>query len=270
VRRTANLSQVQYSYALGARTTFGMSGAFGSERFRNTSVSGAAKNGLINSQAAYGNVYISHQISRRNQMGFQYAAQVFKFKGVNARTTTHSFLIFDDVKLTPNSTLSLYGGPEYSRISNQVDLALGFVTIVIPVKANLWTWSGGGIYSLSGRRTAIVLNYSRRISNGGGLMGTVELDGGSADLNWKLSKNWNLRLDLAAADNQLLAVKSSQNELRTYSASLGFSRKIFKNMFMNLFFERLNQTGSIVGLAAGNHDLAGISFAYNFVKPLGR
>jgi len=154
--------------------------------------------------------------------------------------------------------------------SNQVELNAGFFLVTIPVKANTWSWSGGGIYNFTGRRWAMVLNYSRGVSNGGGVTGAVELNGGSAIFTWKLSPGWSMNLNLAAADNQLLAVKTGQNELRTYSASLGLSRKIFKNMYMNFFFERLNQVGSIAGIGTGNHDLAGVSFQYNFLKPVGR
>jgi hypothetical protein len=268
-RRTSSLSQAQYSCQLSAHTTFGMSGSFDLERYRNTSASGGNAN-LINSQVTTGQAYLSHQFSPRNQLGFQYGAQILKFQQVNARTTTHTFSIFDEVRLGPNSSLTVYAGPEYSLTSNQVELSLGFVLVTIPVKANTWTWSGGGIYNLRGRRGAMVLNYSRRVSNGGGLTGAVELDGGSADFSWKLTQNWSWRLDLAAADNQLLAVKSGQNELRTYSAGVGLSRRIYRNMSMNLFFERVNQVGSIAGISTGNHDVAGVSFEYNFVKPVGR
>jgi hypothetical protein len=269
LRITSNLSQAQYSYQLGAHTTFGLNGSFDLQQFRSTPSSGASR-ALINSQSTFGQAYISHQFSPRNQLGFQYVAQILKFQGANARTTIHSFLIFDDVKLTSNSRLSLYGGPEYSLVSNQVTLALGFVTVIIPVKENTWTWSGGGIYSWTGRRAAVVLNYSRRITSGGGVTGAVELNGGSADFRWKLSRSWSTDLNLAAADNQLLVVKTAQNELRTYSASLGLSRQIFKNMSMNFFFERLDQVGSIAGITTGNHDVAGVSLAYNFSKPIGR
>ena len=268
-RRTLSLSQAQYSYQLGAHTTFGMGGSFGLEHYSNTSHSGTTTS-LINSQVASGQAYIAHQFSPRNQLGFQYGAQVLKFQQANAQTTTHSFSIFDDIRLTPSSKLTVYAGPEYSLTSNQVELNLAFFILTIPVKANTWTWSGGGIYTLNGRRGAMVLNYSRRVSAGGGLTGAVELDGGSADFSWRLTQSWNLKLDLAAADNQPLAVKVGQNELLTYSASLGLGRQISKNISMNFFFQRINQTGNLTGFRPGNHDLAGMSFEYNFLKPVGR
>src|SRR5260370_9977167 len=105
---------------------FGMGGSFDLERYSNTSHSGTTTS-LINSQIASGQAYIAHQFSPRNQLGFQYGAQVLKFQQANARTTTHSFSIFDDMKLTPNSKLTVYVGPEDSLTSNQVVLNLGFI-----------------------------------------------------------------------------------------------------------------------------------------------
>lgn len=268
-RREASLSQAQYSYRLDARTTFGLGGSFDLEHISNTSNSKTTAP-LISSQVTSGQAYISRQISPRNQLGFQYGAQLLRFQQLNAQTTTHTFSIFDEVKLSERSGFTVYGGPEYSLVSEQVELGLGFVIVAIPIKANTWTWSGGGIYHLTGHRGAMVLNYSRRVSNGGGLTGAVELDGGSVDFSWKLTQNWNLRLDGAAADNQLLAVKTGPNELRTYSATMGLSRRIFKDVSVNFFFERLNQTGNLTGFAAGNHDLAGVTLEYNFLKPVGR
>ena len=269
LRRESNLSQAQYSYQLAAHTTLGIAGNFDLEHFSEGSRS-PNLSALINSRIASGQAYISHQFSARNQAGLEYAAQVMKFSIGDARTTTHSFLIFDDFKLTPNSKLSVYAGPEYSLTTNQVELGLGFPVVVLPVKANQWTWAGGGIYSWTRPRAAMVLNYSRRISNGGGLLGAVELDGGSADFSWTLTDRWSLRLDLAGADNQLLGVSAGQSELRTYSASVGMSREILRNTFVNLFFQRLNQTGGILGFSTGKHDLVGLSFQYRFARPLGR
>ena len=268
-RRTSSLSQAQYSYQLGAHTTFGMGGNFDLSRYSNTSRSGVTT-ALINSQVASGNAYLSHQFSPRNQVGFQYVPQVLKFPQRNARTTAHSFLIFDDIQITPNAKFTVYVGPEYSLTSNQVVLTSAFVILTIPVKANTWSWSGGGTYALNGQRWAMVLNYSRRISAGGGLAAAVELNEGTADFSWKLTKNWDMTMDLAGADNQLLAVKTSQDELLTYSANLGLRRRIFENLSMNIFFERFNQTGGIAGLRSGNHDVAGVSFTYKFLKPFGR
>jgi len=51
---------------------------------------------------------------------------------------------------------------------------------------------------------------------------------------------------------------------------LNLSRQIYKNVGVNLFFRRLNQTGGLAVLVSGNHDVAGVSLDFNFTKPVGR
>lgn len=269
VRRTSNFSQAQYSYQPAQHTTLGLSGNYGLSHYGNTS-SSPTNATLLGFQIVSGQAYVSQQITPRNQLGVQYSGQVLKFQGVNARTTTHSFSIFDQVRLTQNTSFTLYAGPQYSLIFNQAALNLGFAILEIPLRENTLSWSGGGIFQMTGRRGAMVLNYSHGVSDGGGVTGAVNLNAGSARFNWKLSPNWNAKMDLAAADNQLLGVKTGAAELRTYSATVGFGRRIYRNVSMNLFFERLNQSGSIAGLSTGNHDLAGVSISYDFSRPIGR
>lgn len=271
VRRTANFSQVQYSYQPRQHTTVGLSGNYGLNHYGNAS--SASTNGtLIGSQAVSGQAYLAQQVTPRNQVGLQYSGQVLKFQQANARTTTHSFSVFDQIRLAPNMNLTLYAGPQYLQIANQVNLSTGFKIVTIPIRENKWSWSAGAIYQITGRRGAVVLNYSRGVSDGGGVTGAVELNAGSARFNWKLSPNWSMNMDLAGANNQLLGVKTGTGgtELHSYSATLGFGRHIFRNMTMNMFFERLNQVGSIAGLSSGNHDLAGVSISYGFSRLIGR
>ncbi len=267
--RTTVSSNVLYSNQFNEHSSFGLGGTFNDEHYDTTPHSGPAKS-LVYSQAVSGHAYVSHELSARNQLGVQYTGQVLRFPGADARTTTHSFLIFEELKPTPNTTFTVYGGPEYSLTFNQVQINLGFVVITIPVRENEWNSAGGVIYSWTGQRMAVVLNYSRRISDGGGLVGAVKLNSGTAELSWHMAKRWDLRSRLAAADDQLLASQSARNELLMYSAELGLTRQLSKNVSMSLSYERLNETGGFAAFPVGNHDLAFASVTYSFLKPLGR
>lgn len=270
IRRTQILSNVLYSYQLGEHTTFGLGGGFNQERFDNTPYSGPTT-ALIYSQVASGEAYISHQFNAKNQLGFQYGLQVLKFPRENARTTSHSFLVFDQLNFSPSNSLTIYGGPEYSQTANEVELSLGFIIITIPINANEWTAAGGLIYNWTGNHVAAVLNYSRRVSDGGGLVGAVELDSGSAELSTKLASRWTLFTTISGSNNQLLAsTSSSQNSLLTYSGEVGLRQQIWRDIAMSWFYERLNETGGFAGFPIGNHDIAGASLTYTFLKPLGR
>lgn len=267
--RTSILSNAEYSYQFGEHSSIGLGGSFASQHFDTTPKSGPTQS-LIRSQVASGNAYYSHQFSARNQLGVQYVAQVLRFPANNARTTTHTFLLFDEMQLTPNTTFTVYGGPEYALTANQVVINLGFITITIPVRANQWHPAAGAIYSWTGQRLAATLDYTRRISDGGGLVGAVELNAGTARISWRLASRWSLSSTLAGADDTLLAVQNAQNELRTYSAGVGVEHQLSKNLKMEVGYERLNETGGFAGFPIGNHDAAYGSITYSFMKPLGR
>ncbi|MGH9825368.1 MAG: hypothetical protein ACREDR_19225, partial [Blastocatellia bacterium] len=269
VRRTSILSNGEFSYQLSERTNMGFGGSFNHQGYQSTPQSGPTTS-LVYSQTATGNAYISHQFSARNQLGFHYVGQVLRFPDQNARTTTHSFLVSEQLNFSRQSVLSIYAGPEYSLTFNQVQLNLGFVIITIPVRANQWSASGGVIYSWTGQRAAVVLNYTRGISDGGGLVGAVNLNSGTATVSWRLTPRWNLTSSIAGADDQLLGVKNGPNELRTYSANAGLSRQLSKNLSMNLTYGRFNETGALGNFPIGNHDLVSGSITYSFLKPLGR
>jgi hypothetical protein len=271
IRQTWLLTHLMYSYQSSAQTTMGVGGTYSLDRFDTTPESGPTSP-LIHSQIASGEAFIARQLTPRNQLGFQYGLQVLKFQQTDARTTTHSFLIFDQMNFSDHSSLTLYGGPEYSLTFNQVALSLGFVVLSIPVQANEWSGSGGVMYNWTGDRLAASVNFSRRVSDGGAFIGAVELTTGQAELNWRLTRNWSLMSTIVGAENQLLAESSSTEgtELLTYSGRVGFRRELGQNLNMNWFYERLNETGSIYGFGVGNRDIIGASLEYSFLRPVGR
>lgn len=267
-RQTLLLSNALYSYQASAQTTMGVGGSFEQQKYDSIPRSGPST-AFIHTQIASGNAFIARQLTARNQLGVQYGLQVLRFPQVDARTTTHSFLVFDQMNLSPSTTLTLYGGPEYSLTSNEVVLNLGFIIVSIPVQANQWSAAGGAMYNWTGQRLAAAIDFTRRVSDGGGLVGAVELTVGDAQLVYQLSRNWSLTSSISGADDQLLASSGGNNELKTYSGKFGLRRLLWRKVAINWFYQRLNETGSINGFAIGNRDVAGATLEYSFLKPLG-
>lgn len=269
VRQTRLMSHLLYSHQSSPQTTMGVGGTYQLLSFDSIPKSGVATP-LIHSQVASGEAYISHRFTRSNQLGFQYGGQVLKFQQTNARTTTHSFLVFDQIDFSDRSVLTLYGGPEYSLTAGQVALNLGFVILTFPVHSNQWSGSGGLLYRWTGDRLAASVDVSRRISDGGELFGAVELTSGKTDLVWRLTRNWDLAFTVLGADEQLLAGDTANRELLTYSGQIELRRHLWRDLSISWHYARLNQTGSINGLRLGNRDIAGASLEYSFLKPVGR
>lgn len=269
-RQTSSLSHVLYSYQTSAQTTMGIGGSYLLQGFDSIPQSGVTTP-LIHAQVASGEAYIAHNFTPRNQLGFQYGLQVLKFQQTDARTTTHSFLVFDQINFSRHSMLNVYAGPEYSLTASEVALNLGFVLITIPVNANQWSASGGVIYKWTGNRLAASINVSRRVSDGAGLIGAVELTSGNARFSWEFTRNWSLNSSIAGAEDQLLAGATSGNgSLLTYSGEVGLRRQLGRNFGIDWFYSRLNQTGNIDGFQVGNHDVVGATLRYSFLKPVGR
>lgn len=269
VRQTREISHLLYSYQSSPQTTMGVGGTYELLSFDSIPKSGVATP-LIHSQVASGEAYISHRFTRSNQLGFQYGGQVLKFQQTDARTTTHSFLLFDQMDFSDRSVLTLYGGPEYSLTAGEVALNLGFVILTIPVHSNQWSGSGGLLYHWTGDRFAASIDVSRRVSDGGALFGAVELTLGKADLVWRLTRNWEANFTAVGANEQLLAGNTANKEFLTYSEEIGLRRHLWSDLSISWHYERANQTGSINGLRLGNRDIAGASLEYTFLKPVGR
>jgi len=268
LRRTSTLTNALYSYQFSEHSSFGIGGNFNLSRFDNTPKSGPTTS-LIYSQRASGEAYVSHQFSARETLGIQYGIQVLKFPHQDARTTTDTILIFNQVRLSPRSSFTIYGGPEYSDTFNQVELSLGFIVITIPVKAQQWSGSGGVMYNWSGQRLGLSLDFMRGISDGGGLVGAVELDSGNARISWRLSRRWNMFTELSGSNDTLLATSTNEG-LLTYSERVGLSQQIWRDLSIQWYYERLNQTGGFANLPVGNHDFAGASLTYKLLRPIGR
>lgn len=268
IRTALTLTNALYSYRLTEHTSFGIGGNFALSQFDSTPRKGATT-ALINSQRAAGQAYFNHQFSARESLGFQYGVQVLKFPHFDARTTTHTIFVFDQIGISAHSSLSIYGGPQYSDTFNQVELNLGFFIITIPVKAKQWSGAGGVIYSWRGDRFGATLDFTRGVSDGGGLVGAVELTSGRANLSWRLSQHWTIGSTLEGSSNTLLATQNNQGLLR-YSARAQVTQTLARNLSMDWFYERLNQTGGFGNFTVGNHDLAGATLRFSVLRPIGR
>jgi hypothetical protein len=268
LRRTTTLTNALYSYRFSEHSSVGIGGDFMLSKYDNTPRSGPTTT-LIQSQRASAKAYYNHQLSARNSVGLQYGIQVLRFPQHDARTTTHTILVFDQVNISPHSTFSIYGGPEYSDTSNQVELSLGFIIITIPVQAQQWSGAGGIIYSWTGDRLGLSLDFSRGVSDGGALVGAVESNSGEARLSWRLSQRWSLTSSIAGANDTLLATQANQS-LLAYSVRAGVTQQITRDISLDWYYARVNETGGFGSYPIGNHDLAGASLTYKLMRPIGR
>ena len=254
-----------------AFTTISLSGDITDQRYRNLAVQTVAQQKLIDTRTIHGHAAVLHRISARQMVGVLYDYQDLGFPVAHARTTSHAVEGFDEIAITPNMKLTVFGGPEYSRQHDQVEINLFFFTIVLPTFKTMWSPTAGAEYSWQGARNAIRGGYIRKISDGGGLIGAVTLNDGNAEFRHQLTRRWTLNLDGYYATNDSLGFSGS-SRLRAWAANSSIERMITPNLSVSAGYSRLSQrrSGQIAGAAADDDNRVLISLRYRWDYPLGR
>jgi hypothetical protein len=231
---------------------------------------GTQHNSLINTWNTSGSTFLSHQISARQSVGVQYQFLNLVFPGESSRTTSHSVLLFDQIAVNPHLSFSIFAGPEYSRIHNQLLVDDLFSVVHVPVSRIFWTPAAGATFNWSGERTGLQASFVRRVSDGGGLLGSVEMDNASLQLHRRLTRRWVASLDGEFVRDAPLKM-SGNNEMRTLDAGAGISHELTQRMWLRVSYQRMQRSGRYLSsLGFGNHNRVTVSLERTFSVPLGR
>jgi hypothetical protein len=267
-KRTAMVSNADVSYRLTAHLAVGITGGYQQFNYTSLDNSQLAAAGLIDSTVINGSVFLSDEISRRQTLGVQAAyMDIYSYGEQQSRVQAPAVLLFDTIKFTPHQVLTVYAGPEYARSS-------GLVPVAPPIYAAVlqrdWHPTAGVTYAWSGTQDALVLDFSRRISSGGGLMAASTMTYGSAAFRSKLTKRWTTEVRVSADNQDALDLFDQNTYFRTIWTGGGLVREVNRNFSIRLDGAYIRQTGTGLGFVPGNHGLVQITFDVHFMKGLGR
>ena len=275
-RRIYQEAGLDLDYLVGPRTIVGISGSFFQNRFRSLPGPTAVDESLVDSRSEGARAFYSHRFSRRHSAGAMYQFQSLSFKQGEAGARIHTIFYIHSVALTPTQSLSLFLGPEFSHIQDQilVTFDLGFLVAQFKVKTSnaIHSLSGGATYEWQGKRTALRASWVRRISDGAGLFGASRLQSGSGELRRQLARRWTARLGLGYGSTSALGLVSSSAAYRTLSATGSISYTLGEHLSMDFHYARLHQINSstLPSILIGDHDQFSVSLTYQFARPLGR
>lgn len=269
LKRTSLLSEASVSYRLSRHTTAGVGGTYDVRRY--SDVVGGSSSGfpLLNSRSPSTYLYLAHQWSRRQISGVEYRFSRFDFPDVDQRTISHSILIFDEVRLSDNNSLTLFVGPQYSQINGQFTPGLFNFHGFVPFHQHTLSPAAGLVYIFSTRRNIFQASYVRQVSAGGGLLPAVRMSSQRVSVERRLTREWTFNLAVALTDNSLLGALQPFR-YRSVDASMGFNRSIRSSILVTIKYRRLRETGNAFFGVLGNHNQAALSIGYSFTKPLGR
>ena len=254
-----NTGNVQVSYQFSPNAMVGVNGIFFDLRYPNRSQTGA---GLFDSSSRAGEAFYTHRLSGKHYIGATYRFQDLLSYPGDFETQTHSMVLFYTLYFSHTTSLSLFGGPDYSDTSG---------TSIVTQR--IWSPDAGGSFLWQGLHTSFTAAVSHRVSAGGGLIGAVQSQTGSAGIRRQLTQNLAVGAGANYSSNDLLdsfAFANSNGHIVSGNAFL--DRQIGEHFAFHLEYMRLHQ--SYPGLAsialAPDRNRVSASLSYRFQRPLGR
>jgi hypothetical protein len=275
VKRTELFSQADIDYRLAKHTTLGLDGGF---KELHGNEFGAQDLNLIDTHDTLGSAFLSHQFTARQAAGVQYEFLDIVFPGQDVRTRTYGGLLFDQMFIGPHMNLSVFAGPEYSQVHNQIILnVVGFIAKV-PVASTLLSPTAGATFDWRDDRLGVVASFVRRVSDGVGLLGAVEMSDAVLHLKRKLGQRWVADLNGEWTRDSLLN-QPGVDDLQVLELGAGVNYALREHLWIRALYQRLHHIGGSESLYPsssgnpflfGNHNRVTVSIERNFNLPIGR
>jgi hypothetical protein len=260
---TSEQAGLDLTYMPAAHTTVGVSGSYAVNYYDDLV---ASPIGNRDTHMASGRAFVDQKLSPRQSVSVAYNYQVVTSPSYG-RTVSHSVLLFDNWTVNPKFNISVFAGPQYID-SHQI--ATGFV---LPLRSG-WSWSAGGTLSWSGAKTGVSVSAVRRVSDGGGIGGAVQMTDFSGNVSQKIGKKWSANFFASYTLNGSNATGTSGNSsLRYFSGGVGVNREIIRNLSFSAKYWYVHQSSDNavpVNAILADHNRVDIGLSYSFSHPLGR
>jgi len=218
---------------------------------------------LLDTSTRSGNVFYNHRFTPRNWTGLTYKVQHLAFDPGGDRTLTHSLLLSHTIYLQQRMTLSFFAGPEYSILDTFSPVAN---------TEHLLSVSGGSSFGWQGKVTSLHLDATRKVSDGGGVLGAVELNSFGGGIRRQVAKATAVHLNAIYGHNRELgSAAAGSSPVTSASGGAGIEQQLGRNFMLRLDYGRDYQKGGTFSPTGSvNHNRGSISISYNFTRPLGR
>lgn len=260
----SSMTTVATNYHFALNDLVGASGSFYDLHFINVPAGIA----LTDSQTATGSAFWLHRMFRRDWAGASYRFDRITFNPGNGDSRVHSFFAFDTLSLTTHLTITGFVGPQYSE--NQALVLGGSQSI----QSNGWSMAGGAEVGWQDARTSLSAGYSRSISDGGGVLGSVLLQNVHANFRRELVPGWAAVFTVNHGTNQaLIPSAGNANSINLTSAGVSLERNVGKSIGLRFgythdFQQNFGVLGTTQNLDAHRNRVFA-TLSYQWAKPLG-
>jgi hypothetical protein len=266
----SSVTTVETNYHFALNDLVGASGSFYDSHFSN--VAGGTE--LTDSQTASGSAFWLHRLFGANWGGASYHFDRLTFNPGGGETRVHSFVAVDTLNISKRFTLNGFIGPQYSE-------SQGLVTgATEPTQSSGWSVSGGAEGGWRNQRTSVTAGYSRSISDGGGVLGSVRVQTVHGTFRRELVPGWAADLTAIHGTNQSITVPfaTSATSVNVTSAGISLGRNVGKSIGLRFgythdFQEQFGVPGptptSPAQTLGASRNRVFVTLSYQWAKPLG-
>jgi hypothetical protein len=264
-RSSATVVEANYHFAL--KDLVGASGSLNDLHFSDVP-SGFS---LTNTRTATVSAFWLHGLFGRDWAGVSYSLQRVTFDP-SGETRVHFITLVNTITLASGFTVTGFVGPEYSE--NQGLAAEG--SSAQAVHFSEWSTAGGVDVGWQKVHTSVTAGYSRRISDGGGVLGVVRWQGVHGDVRQQVLPGWAVGLGVNFGTNDALIVPSvgSATSINTASVGASVERNIGRNVGLRFGYGHDFQDfiGSTDPARQGgiHRNRIFVTLGYGWARPLGR
>ena len=271
----SNTTTVETNYHFALNDLIGASGSYYDLHFSNV----AAGTELTDSQTESGSAFWLHRLSGADWGGASYRFDRFTFNLGGGETRVHSFLAVDTLNISKRFTLNGFIGPQYSE-SQGLETQVLVTGAPQPTQSSGWSVSGGAEGGWRNQRTSVSAGYSRSISDGSGVLGSVRVQTVYGTLRRQLVPGWAALLTASHGTNQSITVPfvTSASSINVTSADIGLERNVGKQIGLRFgythdFQEQFGVPGPTPTSPAqtldANRNRFVVTLSYQWAKPLG-
>lgn len=271
VRTLTNTPGVDLTFQESSRTSLTFSGGYSQERFGSPVSTGTSPT-LYNESSFNGSVQYNYRVTPHTTFGLSLLYQDSSYQGGalgNQRSQIGSTFASLSSRLSPNVSITIYGGPQYIKTLGQVE-PIGVPSARIPGQVEP---SGGGSITDEVRNTALNLAVERAISNGGGLYTSAVNTNISLGVRRRLVGQWQASLGAAANESNTSLLQLGNGKTDSLIGTFSLSRTLGRATTFRVVYSRVDEVSKGNALAFANFDrdqvTVGIDYQLKEI-PLGR
>jgi len=256
------------SYQINSHDILSFTGTQSFRRFLHTSYT------AYNTYSWGGGPAYQHAFSPKLAAGVAYFFNSLDFGHGVSRSGIQQFTVFGSYQLSPHMSVTGWVGPELTNTKNIVPvLCTPYGCFYEVFHLSSWSTAFGGSFSWSGARNAFTAGVQKSVSDGGILLGIVQLYQVTSSYTRQLNPRWNLNLGLLYGDNQGYSTRFHAQHLSSFTSNVGFTRQFtpaFSATLQYILFYQSQQNVLYAEAPTWTNNHLQFTLQYNWGHSLGR